>query len=153
MSAIIVLPIVIPVAGVVWPIVATAAAAAAVSMGFAAVGQRVEAQTGTTVDLNLSTAEQVAQDVALGEELVFTKDDVQVRIGRDNRGKMYVKVHGDSQTKAELAALGEEFCQRIAQQYAYHRLITELKQRNFNVVDQTVETDGTVRVKVRVYQG
>jgi len=41
---------------------------------------------------------------------------------------------------------------RLVQQYAYHRLITKLKEQNFNIVGEEVEQDGTVRLQVRTFQ-
>ena len=88
-----------------------------------------------------------------GETLVFAKDDIQVVFSRDLRGKLSVRVHSDSLSQAELKALGEEFVAKVTQQYAYHRLMTELQQRNFTVASEETEADGTVRLQVRVYQG
>ena len=155
MSCIIVLPVAIPIATALWPIVAAAVGTAATTLGFAAVSGSVKGKVkvGTTVDVAVSNAEAVAQEMTLGQEMVFTRGDVTVHVLRDNRGKLNVKVHGESQGKAELAAIGKEFCDRIAQQYAYHRLVSELKQRGFNTVEETVEEDGAVRVKVRIHQG
>ena len=153
MSCIVILPLVLPaITPVLLPIFAAAATAAATALGFSAAGTKVKAKTGVEVTLE-NGAEATAADLALGEERVFVKDDITVRIQRDGRGKVSVSVHGETQTRAEIEQVGREFTQRIAQQFAYHRLVTELKQRNLNMVEETVDEDGTVRVKVRVHQG
>ncbi len=156
MSAFIILPIMLPAAAVAWPSVLAAAATAATTLGFTMAARELtaagSAQTGTEVALDAASCEEVAQGVAVGESLVLTKDDVTITIFRNNRNGVSVKVHGHSHSKAELTAMGNEMIGKINQQYAYNRIVTELKQRNFNLVDQEVEEDGTVRLKVRVYQ-
>ena len=52
-----------------------------------------------------------------------------------------------------MRAVAEEVARRLAQQYAYHRLVTEMKARGMSIVDEEVERDGTVRMQVRVYRG
>ena len=153
MSAIIVLPVILPAAAAAWPAVAAAAAAAAGALGFAAAGASTDAQAESEVEVPMENSEAVTEGLALGEELVFTRGDVQVTVGRDARGKVSVKVRGCAHAEAELREIGQELTNKLAQQYAYHRLMTELKQRNFTVVGEQVEDDGTVRVQVRTFQG
>jgi hypothetical protein len=49
--------------------------------------------------------------------------------------------------------MGEALAQKLVQQYAYHRLVSEMKVRNMNVIEEELEEDGTVRMRVRVIQG
>ena len=155
MSAIVLLPIIIPAAAAAWPAVLTAATAAAAALGYAATRGKVQAQTKVApeVTLEVDHCEEVTGNLALGETLTFTKGDVQLSFFRDTNGKMAIKVSGKGKSDAELKAIGQQFSKAVVQQYAYHRLMTELKQRNFNVVGEQVEEDGTVRIQVRTYQG
>jgi hypothetical protein len=157
MSAIVLLPIVIPAAAAAWPAVLTAATAAAAALGYAATRGKsnIQAQTKDAgeVTLEVDHCEEVTGNLALGEALTFTKGDVQLSFFRDTNGKMAIKVSGKGKGDAELKAIGQQFSKAVVQQYAYHRLMTELKQRNFNVVGEQVEEDGTVRIQVRTYQG
>ncbi len=152
MSVIVILPIVLPA---VWPAIAAAAVAATGAMGFAAVQGKVENRVGSkvanSVDLKLENAEDVTGSLAHGQQLVFTRDDIQVVFSRDTRGKLSLQVHGH-RSKVELEALGKELLERVTQQYAYNRIMTELKERNFNVVGEETEEDGTVRLQVRVFR-
>jgi hypothetical protein len=152
MSAICVVPVVIA-GGAAWPVVCAAAMATASVMGFKAVGFLSSAEITAEVELSAEGSEAVTQDIGRGESLTFAKDDVQLEFCRNTRGRITVKVHGKNRTIQELKSIGRQTADTLVQQYAYHRLMTELKQRNFNVVDQQVETDGTVRLQVRVYQG
>lgn len=154
MSAIVVLPIAIPAAMALWPIVATAAAAAAASLGFAAAqeskdGIVEETETGATVPIE--NAEAFAGEVAPTQQLVFQDGDIRVTVGADAHGRIAVHAGGRGHTEAELEAVARRMATQLQQQYAYHRLVTELKERDFNIVDQEVDEDGTVRMHVRVY--
>ncbi|MCX7933852.1 MAG: DUF1257 domain-containing protein [Planctomycetota bacterium] len=153
MSAIILLPIILPAAASAFPALLTAAGAAAAALGYAAARGKSRVQGGTEVSLEVDRSCEVIADLALGETAVFVKGDVQVVFGRDTKGKAAVKVVGKGKSEDELRAIGEQFARAVVQQYAYHRLMTELKQRNFHVVAEEVEEDGTVRLQVRAYQG
>jgi hypothetical protein len=153
MSAIILLPIVIPAATAAWPAVAAAAAAAAAAMGYASARTGTDVESETEVEIPVENCEAVTEDMALGEQLSFTKDDVRVTFFRNTDGRVAVKVGGAGRSESDLAAIGREITKKLVQQYAYHRVVSELKQRNLNVVDENVEDDGTVRLQVRVYQG
>lgn len=155
MSCIIALPILIPAAQVALPIVASAIGTAAGVLGYSAVKAKtkINVQTGVEVEIEASQAEALVGQVAAGESLVFQREDITLTVVRGRTGKLTVKAHSDIRGKAELEEVAQEFCNRVAQQYAYHTLLEELQTRDFTVVDQQVEEDGTVRVKVRTYQG
>ena len=144
---------VIPGVAAAWPSVAAAAAAAASAMGFAAVGTREKEVAQTEVEMTVQNSEMITDGVAAGQELVFRKDDVEVVFCRSIRGKPGVKVRGESKTKKELRAIGHELCQRLTQAYAYHRLMTKLRQQNFSVVSEEVDQAGTVNIQVSIYRG
>jgi len=159
MSSIVLLPVVIPAAAAAWPLVAAAATAAAGALGYAAaakIEEDVEVDTEEplqTVEIAMAKAEGVAANLARGQELVFTHDDVRIVFSRDAAGRSALRVCGQGHTDAELRQIGQTFANRVVQQYAYHRIVTELKQRNGTIVDQQVEQDGTVRLHVRIFQG
>jgi hypothetical protein len=159
MSAIVVLPILVPATMAAWPVVVAAAATAASTLGFAMATSEAkagvkasQATAATEVSVDVESCEEITQAVALGDSLVFTKDDVTITVFRNNRNGVSVKVHSHQHSKQQLKALANEMIGKINQQYAYNRIVTELKQRNFNLVDQEVDEDGTVRLKVRIYQ-
>jgi len=152
MSAIILLPIIIPVAPAMWPVLASAATAAASAMGYAGVTSQVDEEIGTEVELPVDHSDEVSADLAMGEELVFQKGDIQVVFSRSVDNKISVRVCGGDMNEEELKAIGQQISQRVVQQYAYHRLMTELKNKNFNLVSEDVEEDGTVRLHVRRFE-
>ncbi len=137
-----------------WPAIAGAASAAAGVLGFALASTREKVEAAADaieVDISLETSETVTANLAVGEELVFTREGVQIKFFRDVEGRTGVRVHGHK-NETELRQIGEDFAKRIVQQYAYHQLVTELKNRNLNITDELVEEDGTVRLHVRAFQ-
>jgi hypothetical protein len=137
-----------------WPAIAGAAATAASALGFALASTKEKSKVAAEaveVDISLESSETVTADLAVGEELVFTRDGVRVRFFRDVEGRAGIRVHGHG-SRDELRRIGEDFARRIVQQYTYHQLVTELKNRNLNITDELVEEDGTVRLHVRAYQ-
>ena len=60
-----------------------------------------------------------------------------------------VCMEGKGHSKAELRRIGQELVDRVTQQYVYHRVMTEMKQRNMHVVSEEVAEDRTVKIRVR----
>ncbi|MFH1077632.1 MAG: DUF1257 domain-containing protein [Pseudomonadota bacterium] len=158
MSAIIVLSVAIPAAAAAWPAIAAAAVAAAgaLGLGYAAASstkQTDNVNSTAEVELSVSNSCAAIEDLPMEEDIVFSGSDVSVTFFRDSQGKMGVRVHGKGKQEAELHEIGEKFVNKLVQQYAYNRLVTELKQRNFSVVNEQIEEDGTVRLQARIFQG
>ena len=68
---------------------------------------------------------------------------------RDARGALKLCMEGEGFSKAELKKAGQELVDRVTQQYVYHRVVSELKERNMNIVDEEVAADRTVTIRVR----
>jgi hypothetical protein len=49
----------------------------------------------------------------------------------------------------ELEAAGREVMDRVRQQYAYAKVMSELEERGFQVVDQEVQANRSIRIRVR----
>jgi hypothetical protein len=141
----------IPIAyAVLGGLLAAAANAAAANLGLKA---GAGAGTGAkTVDLNVNNAGEVVPALSHGEKMTFHGDGVEVAFQLDHSGKPTVRVAG-SGSEEELRALGEAMAKRVVQQFAYHRLVEEMRGRNMNIVEEEVDADGTVRMRVRVHQG
>lgn len=105
-----------------------------------------------SVDLCLDNASEVTEGLAVGQSVSFSRADLKVVFFQDAEGQTHVRVSG-RKSKTELEELGQALARKLVQQYAYHRLVTEMKARNMNVVEEEVEEDGTVRMRVRVIQG
>lgn len=136
-----------------WPAITAAVTAAVGSIGFATVQQSaIEGRQATRT--NREEIEVEDSDILQGtagttEQIVVERDGVRAIFSRDARGALKLCMEGNGLSKAELRRLGEELIGRVTQQYAYHRIVTELKQRNMTIVDEQVTKDQTVKIRVR----
>ena len=89
------------------------------------------------------------REVALEKEIVLTRAEVTIRVRRDERGRCIVCAEAKGRTKAELKQIAEEFSQKLAQCYTYNRTVSELKNKKFQMVNEEVMEDGTIRLHVR----
>ena len=58
-------------------------------------------------------------------------------------------MEGRGYSKADLRKIGQELVDRVTQQYVYHRVMTEMKERNMHVVSEEVAEDRTVKIRIR----
>ena len=154
----------IPAAMSAWPTVVAAATAAASALGFfsaqtlledqASVHGQVQADEAVTeVDLSVTHGEAVTQDLASGQEVRFhSEGGVEIIFCRSERGQAGVRVRGLAKTREDLEAIGQAFCGKLAQNYAYHRVMTKLRQQQFYIVNEDVEDSGTVHIQARIYR-
>lgn len=137
-----------------WPVLVSAIAGAAASMGFAvqseAVGEIERTRHRKGVETEIENSEVIAEEMGRGQKVVITRGDITIEFGQDERGVCTVCVTGEKHSDAELRAIGEEVAGRVVQQFAYHKLMTELKSRNFSIVEEEVLADDSVRVRVRL---
>ena len=136
-----------------WPTMMAAVLGAAASMGFTAVESasiREKVPKKKRVETDIENSEVVAEGMARGQKMVIQKGDITIEFGRDERGACTVCVTGEKHSDKELKKIGEEVAGRVVQQYAYHKLVTELKQRNYSLVDEKVLQDGSIQVRVRL---
>jgi hypothetical protein len=137
-----------------WPVITAAVTAAVGSMGFAMTRdctvEDEEQSTTNRAEIELENSEILA-DASAGGEQKFTveRDGIVASFTKDARGALRVCVEGEGLSKSQLRGIGEELIGRVTQQYAYHRLVTEMKQRNMTVVHEEVDADRTVRIRVR----
>ena len=137
-----------------WPVITAAVTAAIGTMGFsivrgAAQAERAAVSGVTRTEIEIEGAEILPDAASTAEELVVERDGVRAVFTRDARGALKVCMEGNGVSKSELKRIGEELIGRVTQQYVYHRVITELKQRNMAVVDEEIAADRTVKIRVR----
>ncbi len=136
-----------------WPAITAAVTAAVGSIGFATVQQgSIEGRqvTGTNrEEIEVEDSDILQGTAGTSEQIVVERDGVRAIFSRDARGALKLCMEGNGLSKAELRRLGEELIGRVTQQYAYHRIVTELKQRNMTIVDEQVTKDQTVKIRVR----
>ena len=100
-------------------------------------------------EIEVENSEILENAAGRGEEIVVEREGVRAIFSRDARGSLRVCMEGKGHSKAELRTIGQELVDRVTQQYVYHRVITEMKQRNMHVVSEEVAEDRTVKIRVR----
>ncbi len=153
MSSVIVLAPII-VAG--WPVITAAVTAAIGTMGFAVARasvpeQRLHADEMTRTEIEVEDSEVLQDTAGTAQEIVVERDGIRAIFSRDARGALKVCMEGKGYSKSELKKVGEELLGRVTQQYVYHRIVTELKDRNMSIVDEEMTQDRTVKIRVRNY--
>ena len=145
-----------------WPAISAAVAGAAAALGFslAREGARAysEAVAGVeglqgaaqaTVEVAVENSEVLGENIATEQEIVLVKGDTRVRVCRDLRGSFKVCVDGSGQSREELRKVGEHVVEKITQMYVYNKVMTELKDKGFTIVNEGVAEDETVHIHVR----
>jgi hypothetical protein len=149
-----------PVVIAAWPAFSAAVVAAANSLGYTLVDQiikerhSVSAQKQTQqVSLQIANSELVTNQLGRAQQICVTRAGVTVVFSRDARGTASVCVSGEGHTEAELRALGEELSQRVVQKYVYQKVVDEIRARQFVVVEEQVDQNQAIRLKVRHWDG
>jgi len=148
-----------PVVIMAWPAFSAAVVAAAGSLGWqvaAEVGaQALEgtaAPAATKVQLEIERSEVVTNQLGRDQRIAVAREGVTVTFSRDARGKAALCVTGTGQSDETLRALGEELSHAVVQQYVYQKLMDEMRTRGFNVVEEEVNADRSIRLKVRHWE-
>jgi hypothetical protein len=137
-----------------WPVITAAVVGAASAMGLVVketVKEEVKAMQTVedSVEVEVANSEVVAKNMAIDKEMVLVKGDIEIRISKDERGRCKVCAKGKGHTKAELKALAEQFTQKMTQCFVYNRVATELKNKGFQMVNEEVMDDQSIRINVR----
>ena len=146
-----------PVVIAAWPAFSAAVAAAATSLGYTIVEEGIQqrqeskvTQSGERgVQLEIEQSEIVTNQLGRDQRIKVMRGDVTVTFSRDARGKAAVCVTGPGHSDEELRAIGEELSQRVVQKYVHRRLLDEMQARGFNVVEEEVDANQAIRLKVR----
>jgi hypothetical protein len=148
-----------PVVIAAWPAFSAAVVAAAAALGYTIVEEGVkQSQTGNVsetgrVTLEIEQSEIVTGQLGRDQRIKAMRGDVTVTFSRDARGKASVCVTGPGHSEEELRTIGEELSQRVVQKYVHRRLMDEIRIRGFNVVEEEVDENNAIRLKVRHWDG
>ncbi|MFO0944670.1 MAG: DUF1257 domain-containing protein [Planctomycetota bacterium] len=146
--------IVAPVIVASWPAIAHAVTAAIATTGFAILqnGRDVEAahSTKSRAEIDIPDSEVLEDSVGESEEMTLVRDGVTARLFRDRRGALKLCLDGNA-SKQELQKIGEELLGAITQQYAYHKIMSDLQERGMAVVSEEVTPDRAVKIRVRAW--
>ncbi len=149
-----------PVVIAAWPAFSAAVVAAANSLGYVLVEESIQqqqkaraAEQAREVSLEIANSELVTNQLGRDQQICVTRQGVTVKFYRDARGAAAVCVSGPGYTEDELRALGEELSRRVVQKYVHQRLLDEMRAREFVVVEEEVNADQSIRLKVRHWDG
>jgi hypothetical protein len=123
-------------------------------MGYAVARGQVDSKSQETSgrtreEIEVEDSEVLDQAAGSGQEIVVEKEGIRATFRRDARGALRVCMEGEGCSKSDLRRIGEDLIGRVTQQYVYHKVITEMKNRNMTVIDEEVAQDRTVRIRVR----
>jgi hypothetical protein len=156
MSAIIILT---PVVIASWPAITAAVAGAASAVGLMvreavkeSAKEEVKEKAEQQVEVELADSEVLAKDLAREKEIVLTKGDIELRVSRDERGRCKVCAKGKGHSQQELKQMTEQFVQKMTQCFIYNRVASELKNKGFQMVNEEVMKDETIRIHVRRWE-
>lgn len=142
-----------------WPIIANAVLGAAAAMGFNVVAQsRNQLPEGEQrmarerVEADVPNSDVLAENVTRDQRIVIEKNGVTLEFGVDARGRCTVCASGVGIGKNALKRIAEEASGRVVQQFAYHKLMTELANRKFRIIEERVEGDDSIQVRVALNQ-
>jgi hypothetical protein len=136
-----------------WPAVSAAIAGAAAALGFAIqppACAKKEVSSETVVETTIPNSEVIAEQTGPGQRIVVQRGDITITFGQNQRGACTVCVSGAKHSTRALRRIGEEVAGRVVQQFAYHKLVSELKRHHYAVVDEQMLQDQSVRVRVRL---
>ncbi len=150
-----------PIVIAAWPAFSAAVAAAATSLGYTIVEEgitrhqtsQVNQVGGRKVNLEIERSEIVTNQLGRDQQIHVARCGVTVTFSRDARGKASICVTGPGHSDEELRASGEELSQRVVQKYVHQRLMEEIRARQFVVVEEEVDENHAIRLKVRHWDG
>ena len=138
-----------------WPAITVAVTGAAAAMGLMvseSVKESVkegQSDAEQSVELELSDSEVLAESMATDQEIVLNKGAVELRVKRDERGRCSVCAKGAGHSEIELKKIAEEFTQKLTQCFVYDKVMRELKSKDFQVVNEEISEDESIRIHVR----
>lgn len=147
----------VPVIVTALPALAPAIAATAASMGYAVKKHLEGGGSGRGRSLNhaeidVKNTEVVGEELGAGQSMHFEKDGVTIDFSVNDQGQCKVCVSGDHKSKSELQAIGQQAASKVIQMYTYNRVVTELKNRDFQVDAEQVDEEGAIRLKLKRYE-
>ena len=150
-----------PVVIAAWPAFSAAVVAAAGSLGYTVVQEGIQqgqtsqvSETGERrVNLEIEQSEIVTNQLGRDQRIRVTRGGVTATFSRDARGKAAICVTGPGFSDEELRVIGEELSRRVVQKYVHRRLMDEIRARQFVVVEEEVDANNAIRLKVRHWDG
>ena len=150
-----------------WPVISAAILAAGAAMGYRAAAnaseqlrRQEESASGLmlfsetdpihrSVKLVMDDSEILMETLMRGESFAMEREGLTALFRVDGRGQCTVHVSGEGKSEAELQEAGYSLMDRVRQQFAYSKVMAELEERGFDVTQQEVRADQSIRIQVR----
>lgn len=150
--------LVVPTVAVSWPLLCGAAAAAGAALGYKALkslDDAVEASDGgatsSAVEMKLDGSSILAESLEATGSFVLSCNEITATFSRGADGACSVHVEGTGKTEEELRLAGQRLINKITQQYAYNKVVTDLKAQGFTVNHEEVDAQDAVHIRVSRY--
>jgi hypothetical protein len=147
-----------PVVVAGWPAFSAAVVAAATTLGYSVLDERSSAKivseairSGKRIELEVSNSELVTGTLGRDQRITVHRAGVTVIFSRDARNRASLCVFGHL-SDDKLRAAGEELSRAVVQSYVHQRLKDEMQARDFSVVEEVREDDGSIRMRVRHWE-
>ncbi len=144
-----------PLISSAWPPLASAILGSVSAMGYSVVDAKVAGKvadkTKKCVDVDVKNSQVIAESIRDKQTITVEKDDVLVSFQKGADDKCKISVMGEGKTDAELKSIGEDIAKAVTQKYVYNRVMGELKQKDFSIVQENIENDKTIRINARRY--
>ena len=142
-----------PLIASAWPSLASAIFGSVSAMGYSVLDPKElrNNKVKTCVEIDVKNSNVISEFIKNKQTITVEKDNILVSFqkGADNRCK--ITVMGEGKTDAELKQIGEEISKVVTQKYVYNKIMSELQQREFSIVEEKVEEDNTIRINARRY--
>lgn len=139
-----------------WPVIQVAVTSALAGLGYSLVSSKTQTKEAVservTVEVSVKNASVISERLGEEEELVMVKDNITLTFKKTIDGDCKVYVCATGRSEEELKQIGEEVTNRIIQEIVYNKVILELKQCGFSLIEEAKEQDGTIRLKVRKWR-
>lgn len=150
--------VVAPVVVAGWPILCGAVAGAAGALGYKILKSencedlRIDdVEDTSSVEVQLEGSRVIADQMKRDSRFSITNGDVTATFSRSIDGGCTVHVSGRDRTQEQLSEIGRQILGQVAQQYAYNKVVTELKTQGFSVTQESIAADQTIRIRVSKY--
>lgn len=149
MSAIVVLT---PLVVSSWPAFSCAILGVAGALGYnlskkQESGQKVK--ESKSVIVQVKNSEVISETLQADQQITVEKDGVIVSFSRGLDHRCNITVHGTEQSDSELREIGQQIARKVTQRFVYNKVVSELKALDFDIVDEEVEAQDTIRLQVR----
>lgn len=137
-----------------WPAIAATVGVAAASLGLVANEVANEGKNKVeqeqSIELDISGNTTISETLSEDQKLEFVSNEgIKITVKCDERGRCSVCATGKGFSDSKLKERAEQFVEKLTQCYVYNKVVNELKNKKFQIVDQKVGDDESIKINVR----